>query len=262
MIKLNVTNSKAIMAILLSGLAVVTNEYSQYIIENKSDKVDSSITKMGNNFSGNGYNSFFYNSKIKFIDVENNPNIVSNDENNHYTTGVCIKNYDIETGSSVKNIVYDICDSLGQHVTYLKTNNSPSFVKLNKGEYTLKQLYNNILYSPIDDAISFTVSDNNISNVEIENERAKSGIIVFNTDLTTGKNMNGVYVSIVNSDYNSYQFTSSIEPMCVRICPGDYKIYTSSEESNEEYEYSFTVTDNPKLQKIVFEYNKGKIKIK
>ena len=262
MVKLSINNSKAIMAILLSGLAVVSNEYNNYLSKDNDDAI-SSVVKISNRVEELYKKKILSNNKVNYLDIKNDADLVfSYLEDNNINNGVCIKNVDERTGQQIDNSIFEIDDLFGHFVTYIKTEKNDCIVKLNPGKYKLNQIYNNMSYLPNDTIIYFEVKKDDISTITINNELANSGILLYNVDSQNGNNIEGLSVSIVNSNNSFMFFTTSKEPRCIRLVPDEYTLFAYNNITNQEIEYSFKVNNEKKLQKVVLEYDVDKIKMK
>ena len=113
--------------------------------------------------------------------------------------------------------------------------------------------------------IPFSVFEDKINEVVFENEKSKSGAIIYCIDGETLKNVKNLYVAIIDKNDNVYNFVIFGDPYRVVLAPGSYTIVIDDmygEYNNQQICSYFTIKDN-EYEKLEFKFNKDvKTKVK
>ena len=240
-------NQKKIISLLLVGVNIIIDNGNSFI------DVLNSIDIMPT-----------YKDNVSNLIVENDNNIKPLSENN-ISTGILIRNIDSNSKAIVCDTLFKITDKNGFLISYVKFERDPLVVDLKPGNYYLSEVNNNMSYLLRDKKIPFSVFEDKINEVVFENEKSKSGAIIYCIDGETLKNVKNLYVAIIDKNDNVYNFVIFGDPYRVVLAPGSYTIVIddmSGEYNNQQICSYFTIKDN-EYEKLEFKFNKDvKTKVK
>ena len=175
-------------------------------------------------------------------------------------TGARISKQDITNKEELPGATLVVKDANGNEIESWVSTNTPKYIELEPGNYTLTETIAPAGYKLSSETIEFEVkSDGSITSVVMYNEPNKVGIKISKQDITTKQELPGATLVIKDINGNEIaSWVSTSEPRYIELEPGEYMLTEISAPDGYDLSYEvvkFTVDSEGNATTDVVMYN-------